>query len=267
MFLKFEDFLTEKLITFNNKAYPKSNQVVILAGGAGGGKGFIKKNLLGIEGKTFDVDKLKSFLLKSKVISKKLFNRLKGLDLKNPNDVYTLHVISKYIGLSDKEKESFVNGVDPESINKPNLIFDVTMKDFEDVSEISNFVQNIGYKKENIHIVWTINTLDNAIEQNKNRSRIVPEEILKVTHKKVAATMKEILNDTFNLRKYADGDFFIVFNRKGIDTKITKSKIGKGSYISDSSYIKVKNSNLNFNKNLNAELKAKISNIINFDFN
>lgn len=38
----FKDFtsLDEALITFGGKAYPKFGQVVILAGGAGSGKGF-----------------------------------------------------------------------------------------------------------------------------------------------------------------------------------------------------------------------------------
>ena len=34
--------MNEKLITFGGKAYPKFGQVVILAGGAGSGKGFVK---------------------------------------------------------------------------------------------------------------------------------------------------------------------------------------------------------------------------------
>ena len=49
------DELMEALITFGGKAYPKFGNVVIMAGGAGSGKGFVKDNLVGIEGFTFDV--------------------------------------------------------------------------------------------------------------------------------------------------------------------------------------------------------------------
>ena len=35
------DVLIEKLITFGGKAYPKFGNVVIMAGGAGSGKGFV----------------------------------------------------------------------------------------------------------------------------------------------------------------------------------------------------------------------------------
>ncbi len=53
-----EGQIDEALITFGGKAYPKFGQVVILAGGAGSGKGFVNSNLLGIDGKVFDVDAL-----------------------------------------------------------------------------------------------------------------------------------------------------------------------------------------------------------------
>jgi hypothetical protein len=55
--------LTEALITFSGQAYPKFGNVVILAGGAGSGKGFVKDKLIGIEGFNFDVDELKSLSL------------------------------------------------------------------------------------------------------------------------------------------------------------------------------------------------------------
>ena len=52
-------FISEALITFGKSAYPKFGNIVILAGGAGSGKGFQKNNLLGIEGTNVDVDAIK----------------------------------------------------------------------------------------------------------------------------------------------------------------------------------------------------------------
>jgi hypothetical protein len=52
-------FISEALITFGKSAYPKFGNIVILAGGAGSGKGFQKNNLLGIEGTNIDVDAIK----------------------------------------------------------------------------------------------------------------------------------------------------------------------------------------------------------------
>ena len=54
--------LVEKLITFGNRAYPKFGTVVIMAGGAGSGKGFVKERLLGVEGFTFDESVQNKFL-------------------------------------------------------------------------------------------------------------------------------------------------------------------------------------------------------------
>lgn len=50
------ELIMEKLITFGGKAYPRSGNIVIMAGGAGSGKGFVKDRLIGLEGYTFDVD-------------------------------------------------------------------------------------------------------------------------------------------------------------------------------------------------------------------
>jgi len=60
----FNKYINEKLITLGNR--PKFEQVVILAGGAGSGKGFVTNNILGIEGNVIDVDKIKKLLQATK---------------------------------------------------------------------------------------------------------------------------------------------------------------------------------------------------------
>ena len=105
-FLKEESFLAEeaealleKLITFGGKAYPKFGNIVVMAGGAGSGKGFILSNLVGMEGKVFDVDELKTLASKTPAIQKRVKDEL-GVDLadlasnlKNPENVGKLHQI------------------------------------------------------------------------------------------------------------------------------------------------------------------------------
>jgi len=82
--LGFKEFLLEKLVTFGNKAYPKFGNIVILAGGAGSGKGFVSSNLLGIEGITFDVDKLKEMSQGSTKFAAEV-KRQTGIDIKKLN--------------------------------------------------------------------------------------------------------------------------------------------------------------------------------------
>lgn len=86
-FLKEEAFLQEeavslmeKLITFGGKAYPKFGNIVVMAGGAGSGKGFVLSNLVGMEGKVFDVDELKTLASKTPAIVKRIKAEM-GVDL------------------------------------------------------------------------------------------------------------------------------------------------------------------------------------------
>jgi hypothetical protein len=98
-FLKGESVeLVEKLITFAGQANPSMfGIIVIMAGGAGSGKGFVKDKLVGLEGYTFDVDALKTLAAKTPAIVKKVKDEM-GIDLqdlaanlKTPENVAKLH--------------------------------------------------------------------------------------------------------------------------------------------------------------------------------
>lgn len=53
-----------KVVTFDGKVNPNFGHAVIMAGGAGSGKGFALKNIIMLQGKTFDVDELKQLYVK-----------------------------------------------------------------------------------------------------------------------------------------------------------------------------------------------------------
>ena len=72
---------------------------------------------------------------------------------------------------------------------KPNIIFDVTLKNITKLSNISTALESIGYSKQNIHLVWIVNAVSVAIQQNRSRDRVVPEDILLDTHKGASTTM------------------------------------------------------------------------------
>lgn len=243
----FKDFtsLDEALITFGGKAYPKFGQVVILAGGAGSGKGFTLEKLLGIEGITLDVDALKKLVMGSTKlaaeIKAKTGHDVKTMNLKNPDNVATLHhVIADVFNVSNKNQARVYAGIAaaPED-RKPNLIFDVTLKSMSKLASIARDVETLGYQKENIHIVWVMNDVHIAMQQNLKRDRVVPKEILMDTHEGAALTMAKILNMGDSLKQYMDGDIWISFNKVGIDSEIKKSDKG-GMFVVKSNYIKVK---------------------------
>lgn len=240
-----ENTLTEALITFGGRAYPKFGQVVILAGGAGSGKGFTLEKLLGIEGITLDVDALKKLVMGSDKlaaeIKKQTGHDVKTMNLKNPENVSTLHhVIADVFSISNKNQNRVYSGImaAPED-RKPNLIFDVTLKGISKLASIARDVEKLGYKKENVHIVWVMNDVHIAMQQNQKRDRVVPKEILMDTHEGAALTMAKILNMGDSLKQYMDGDIWISFNKVGVDSEIKKSS-GKGMFVVKSNYIKVK---------------------------
>jgi hypothetical protein len=126
---------------------------------------------------------------------------------------------------------------DPE--RKPNIIFDVTLKDLQKLEKLTRQVSSIGYAKENIHIVWVVNDIEVAKAQNLSRDRTVPTEILVNTHRGASQTMGDIVNMGKGLRKYMDGDIAFAFNKVGVDTDVVKSGKG-GMYVKDANYFYVK---------------------------
>ena len=134
---------------------------------------------------------------------------------------------------------------------KPNLIFDVTLKSVSKLEKIAMMASELGYKKENIHIVWVLNDLDTALVQNAERDRRVSDDILKNTHIHVNYQMKDFMTGGTNMRRYMDGHFFIAFNKKYADSLVKVSmetskdtvipgKGGSGMYIKDAFYVEVK---------------------------
>jgi hypothetical protein len=241
----YEEGLFEKLITFGGKAYPKFNQVVIMAGGAASGKGFTQEKLMGIEGIVLDVDHVKKLAIDSTNlaarIKKETGDDIKDFDLKNPDQVARLHqLLSDEFKITKKyDQKVFAGILTAAPDRKPNIIFDVTLKDMSKMARLAVDIQKLGYSKENVHIVWVMNDVHVAIEQNKTRSRTVPIEILVATHEGAALTFKNLMAMGEGARSWADGDWYISFNKIGVDSELAKSENG-GSYVVDANYIKVK---------------------------
>lgn len=241
----FKQFIQEDLVTFNRVAYPKFGTIVIMMGGAGSGKGFIKDKLLGVEGLTFDVDQLKSLAMSSKLLNARVRAELSvdlhELDLRNPENVRLIHSILSDLYKVDKRfKESKFGSIATANRDRlPNLIFDMTAKDVTKVREIHDTVTKLGYQNENIHIVWVLDDVQAAIKKNRGRERIVPEDILIHTHEGASLTAKKLLSMGDAVKQYMDGDFWIVFNKIKVDSEVETTKTG-GFYIKDANYVKVK---------------------------
>ena len=265
------EILLEKLITFGGKAYPNFGNVVIMAGGAGSGKGFVLSNLVGLEGKVMDVDALKTAASKSKLIQKRVKAKT-GMDiaaiasdLKNSENVGKLHdIIANVLQIDSRKQKALFTGIlAAPADRKPNLIFDTTLKDIAKLGNLSRQLTNVGYDKKNIHIVWVVNDIEVAKAQNLTRSRTVPAEILVNTHRGASQTMGDILNMGKTLKRYMDGDIVFAFNKVGVDSALKVSG-GGGSFLEDAKYFYVKRQSKPPTPvaNLEKDIKAKISSYV-----
>jgi hypothetical protein len=239
--------INEKLITFGGVAYPKYGNVVIMAGGAASGKSFQLKNILGIDGKVLNVDDIKDLALKMPAFKKRVKDEtghdLDNFDFKNPKDVSILHdLIGNFYKLPDMQKTALARSlIETPRERLPNLIFDVTLSSLKKLESLSNYVQELGYLKENIHIVWVVSTVDIAMKSNLARERTVETHILLDTHEGASSSMNSLLREPVGINYFLDGDIWVTFNAytKG-DTKFNFSNISGGKYIKDAFYIKIK---------------------------
>jgi len=251
-------------MVFGRKTYPRFGQIIILGGGAGSGKGFQLGSLLGVEGKVFDVDALKKLSVSAPRFAQRVKaetgHDINSFDMRDPNSVFKLHeILADVYNIPHKSQQAtFASILTAAPDRKPNLIFDVTLKDLKKLADISRNAHELGYEKQNIHLVWVVNDINTAKLQNLTRDRVVPEEILVGTHEGAALTFKKILDMGDKLQQYMDGDIYFSFNNKGIDTKITQSTLApsqkgkfsigspkldgapRGSWVSKADYVKVK---------------------------
>jgi hypothetical protein len=196
--------LDEKLIMYNQgKRY---GQVVFLAGGAGSGKGFAQKNFMEADKfKIFDVDELK-----------KLFIKVRGLkmNLKDPKDVERLHAVVKESGVRDKRMLALAKSVSQSKTKDtlPNLMFDVTLKEIEDIKEMMPMLSALGYEGRNIHITWVLTDYYVAVKANQERDRVVPDDILLQTHVGAAKTMVNVISG--QVPSGVDGEVRVILNNR-----------------------------------------------------
>ena len=229
-----EAVLEEALVTFGGRAYPKFNNIVIMSGGAGSGKGFIKDKLLGIEGMVFDVDYLKKLAQKSRILRRRILDEtgidisLESFSLKDPKNTELLHALIKRkdVELDDRwEKRAFKAIASAHPDRKPNLIFDVTGKSIKHFREVADVADSYGYDKSNIHVVWVLDDVKAAMEKNADRDRVVPEDILIETHEGAALTANKLTSMGSDIKRYMNGDYWIVFNKMHVDTTLAMSVI------------------------------------------
>ena len=162
------------------------------------------------------------------------------IDLSDQNTVGMLHDLHKKIGMEAKEFENFLaSQTNPSRL--PNIVFDGTLKNSgKVVKDLKKLVQ-IGYKPENIHMVWVVNSNENSRVNNLARSRSVPEELRIQTLKQSTETIVNILKGKDDILQYMNGNWYVVFSEFNAATKTSRIlNKAKGSRKIFADYVMVK---------------------------
>ena len=188
----------------------KYGQIVFLAGGAGSGKGFAIKNFM--QGELFkirDVDEWKKAFMKMADVKDK-FPEIKGLNLKNPKDVYKMHMFVKKNGIKDKSLDLLLR--DANSDRLPNIMFDITMKDASDIGDVIPKLTEAAYDSKNLHLTLVLTNYAVAIVNNRNRARVVPEDIMLLSHEGAAKSMYDVIRG--KLPRGLNGGVRVILNNR-----------------------------------------------------
>lgn len=208
-FSALKQYLEEKLVIVGQgKPY---GQVIFLAGGAGSGKSHAISNFIHAQNyKIFDPDALKAPYLKWNEITHR-YPELLGRNQKNPEDASYVHMFLRdRVGLEDKILNRFFFALTKSNKETlPNIIFDRTFKDKQDIKSLIPRLLEAGYKKESMHIVWVLTDYKIALQQNVKRDRTVPVHVLLQSHEGVARNMRDILMDNYPY-DMINGDAFII---------------------------------------------------------
>ena len=206
--ISFRQYLEEKLIMYNQgKRY---GQIVFLAGGAGSGKGFAITNFMEKEKfKIRDVDEWKK-AFQTLADTKGIYPEIQGLKLSNPKDVYKLHTFVRNKGIKDKTLDLLLQ--DSNTNRLPNIMFDITMKDANDIGDVLPKLIEAGYDSKNVHLTWVLTNYAVAIVNNRNRERVVPEDIMLLSHEGAAKIMYEVIKG--KLPRGLNGGVRVVLNNR-----------------------------------------------------
>ena len=228
--------LEEKLIVYGGGK--KYGQIVFLAGGAGSGKGFasekfMQKDLFRVR----DVDEWKKAFIKLSADMKR-YSELKGLNLRNPDDVFKLHMAVKKMGIKGRSLQLLLRDVRPDRL--PNIMFDITFKDTDEIDEAMPMLLRAGYQPRDIHITWVLTNYHIAVKQNKERDRVVPDDIMIGTHTGAATSMYNVIKG--NLPRGVDGQVNIVLNNRNNTVMFKSSDFAdkKVENVQDFEYFRIK---------------------------
>ena len=208
-------------------------KAVFLAGGPGSGKTYIAKGLFGIP-ERINVSQTGMKMVNSDKELKYLLNKFGfGTDLDSlPDEVFsnlTNPKDPKYSGLRSFAKDLTGQRRKLYQDGRLGMIIDGTGDDFKKIAAEKAELEKVGY---DTYMIFVNTTLEVALERNENRDRILPEKIVRDSHREVNQNIGGFQG------LFGGSNFMIVDNNKFQDEKqATKRfnmlvKQGLGKFIS-----------------------------------
>ena len=161
-------------------------KAVFLAGGPGSGKTYVAKGLFGIP-ERINVSQSGMKMVNSDKELKYLLNKFGfGTDLDSlPDEVFsnlTNPKDPKYSGLRSFAKDLTGQRRKLYQDGRLGMIIDGTGDDFKKIAMEKKELEEVGY---DCYMIFVNTTLEVALERNENRDRILPEKIVRDSHREV----------------------------------------------------------------------------------
>ena len=113
-----------------------------------------------------------------------------------------------------KDIDQLLKSLDNNKNNElPNLLFDITFKDTWYLESIIPKLFEVGYKPENINLVWVLVDLNEAKNRNEKRDRVVSLRIVNEIHAHVIKNILTIIKSKDFIPDIINGDIYIIDNK------------------------------------------------------
>jgi len=220
----FKQYLEEIYIAPNNRA--KYGQVIFLVGGAGSGKSTATKKFIDTTNyKILNPDDLKELLIKAGKKGVPSFVDMSNVEPNTPEGSQKVHQFMRDTKVGSKRARTMLKGLIG-SKHLPNLLFDRTFAFAGEFKKISQGLISVGYKPEDIHVVFVMTDVEMAVQRNLSRERSLPDEVVRDTNRGAREQFAQLF---FKRAKgaVANGDYYIIINRgeRAIQVKESGKKV------------------------------------------
>jgi len=195
----------------------KYGNVIFLAGGAGSGKSTAIRKFVDLSNyKIINPDDFKERAVRGAKKGIMSFRQFRSLDPNSPEGSSEIHKKFFDKGSGLRRAASVLD--DPSRSELPNYLFDRTFSHAKEFKRMATRMLRLGYKPQNMHIVFVDTPVERAIMQNRMRTRTLPDEVIRASNEGARANVRDFLYK--RLRGAAiDGDVWVV---RGDDVKRVK---------------------------------------------